>query len=85
MKITTEKYFIENNKYRKIFLFGVVFFVLSNTYFGWNTEAQSGAERVCDFIWNIGVFGGGFGWMVKSMVKEVIFEELGYKVTLHKK
>ena len=64
--------FGKNYYYKGVMIFGILVFVLSNIYFGWNKEAQSGAEKVCDFIWNVSFFGGLFWWMVTEAVRDEI-------------
>ena len=70
MKLKFE--FGTNHYYKGAMIFGLLVFLLSNTYFGWNKEAQSGAEKVCDFIWSTSLFGGAFWWMVTEAIRDEI-------------
>ena len=72
MKITVKKIKIDSSVEKYLVLIGVIFFILSNTYFGWNRESQSGAEDVCDIIWHVLVFGGAFWWFVNRIVEEAL-------------
>ncbi len=42
-------------------VFAIVFYIAENTYFGWNKEAQSIAEQICDMV-VIGSFIMTFLW-----------------------
>ncbi len=35
----------------------VLFFIIYNTYFGWNMLAMSDPERTCDYIFQMGMYG----------------------------
>ena len=73
---------VKNNNHKWVFAIGVVFFFLSNVYFGWNTTAQSGAERVCDNIWQILVFLGAFQWMVHDEIEGFLLKNVKVDVKL---
>lgn len=65
-------YIKKNNTYRYLFYFGIAFFILSNVYFGWNKTSQSGAESVCDLIWQVSIIMGGIGKFVRDVAEETI-------------
>ncbi|NTW30642.1 MAG: hypothetical protein HGA33_05155 [Candidatus Moranbacteria bacterium] len=77
MKITITAKMKKREEYKIMFWLGVLIFVLSNTYFGWNTTAQSGAERVCDFIWQGLTFLGVVSMTVRSLIVEA-FRDTSY-------
>lgn len=64
----------KRSEYLILFVSGILVFVLSNIYFGWNETAQSGAERVFDFIWHVLVVLGGFGVAVRSLIEEAFLD-----------
>ena len=66
----------EDNTDQYVFFFGILFFILSNQYFGWNREAQSGAEKVCDVIWQVCVFYYGLRYFVRDLVYEILKKDL---------
>jgi hypothetical protein len=63
-------------KYDTIFWIGVILYLLENTYFGWHATAQSGAERVCDFITTGFLLYGLIGSIAKRAAREIIDEHL---------
>lgn len=83
MKIVLRVTLNSVNKYLYSFLFGSLIFILSNQYFGWNRTAQSGAEKVWDFIWQVLVLYGGFGLSVGLIIKEY-FHATHYKIYIEK-
>ena len=66
-------------EYKLIFLVGVLVFLVSKQYFGWNKTAQSGAERVCDFVWEFLVFTGIIGMVVRHFIVEA-FHDTKYSI-----
>lgn len=60
------------NKYNKMLILGIFVFLITNQYFGWNRTAESGAERVCDFIWQVLVLFGGISSWIMAISKEAI-------------
>jgi len=70
MKIVIESSLKKRHEYTVMFWIGVAIFIISNQYFGWNRIAQSGAERVCDLIWQFFVILGGFGMATRSLIEE---------------
>ncbi len=60
----------KRNWYKQSVFWGVTVFIISNTYFGWNKEAQSGAERICDFVWQVLIFGVCFGGQFMTQLKQ---------------
>lgn len=76
MKITIKSKLPYRPEYMVILLIGFTVHILSNAYFGWNETAQSGAERVWDYIWMGLVSFGGFGVCVRSLIEEVHNDQL---------
>ena len=62
----------QDNTYRNLLIIGVIVFILSNTYFGWNKTAQSGSERVCDWIWQTFTTIGLIGMSLRQMVINIL-------------
>lgn len=62
----------KDNFNRNLMLFGVIVFFLSNAYFGWNKNSQSGLESMFDVIWVSCTFGGGFWFGVEKIVEEIL-------------
>jgi len=60
------------NVYRTLLFFGMAVFLLSNVYFGWNKTAQSNAEKLFDFIWQVSLFIGSFGYSVTLIIRDEI-------------
>lgn len=83
MKIVLRVTLNSVNRYLYSFLFGSLIFILSNQYFGWNRTAQSGAEKVCDFIWQVLVLYGGFGLSVAMIIRDH-FKATGYRIEIKK-
>ena len=83
MKLNFSSSISKRQEYAAIFWIGVLVFILSNTYFGWNTHAQSGAERVCDLIWQALGFVGGISMLIRSLIEEA-HQDLVYKVEVEK-
>ena len=81
MKIVLRVTLNSVNRYLYSFLFGSLIFILSNQYFGWNRTAQSGAEKVCDFIWQVLVLYGGFGLSVAMIIRDH-FKATGYRIEI---
>lgn len=79
MKIFLEVSLKKRREYTVIFWIGVAIFIISNQYFGWNKTAQSGAERVCDLIWQLFVILGWFGMMTRSLIEEA-FKDTTYSI-----
>ena len=63
---------VEVKFYKYLTLFGLVVFVLSNAYFGWNKTAQSGAERFWDIIWGVTLIPGIFWWAIYGAIYQAL-------------
>jgi|TARA_Y100000310_G_scaffold125845_2_gene124596 hypothetical protein len=72
MKITIKKIRINKRLEMGMIIVGALVFLLSNTYFGWNREAQSNPERMWDLIWHILVYGSAFRWTVNMTVEQAL-------------
>lgn len=83
MKLTIESKLPRRHEYTVMFWVGVLIFILSNQYFGWNRGAESGAEGVFDFIWFALIFLGGFGMIVRSLIEEA-HQDLIYSAEIEK-
>lgn len=83
MKIVLKVTLNSVNRYLYSFLFGILIFILSNQYFGWNRTAQSGAEKVWDFIWQALVLYGGFGLAVAMIIRDH-FKATVYRIEIKK-
>ncbi len=58
----------------RIVLFGVIFFVVYNSYFGWNSAPESKMEIYCDIIWHLSLL---IGWgMILSPLMDIYEDEL---------
>ncbi len=58
----------------RIVLFGVIFFVVYNSYFGWNSTPESKMEIYCDIIWHLSLL---IGWgMILSPLMDIYEDEL---------
>ncbi len=58
----------------RIVLFGIIFFVVSNSYFGWNSTPESKMESYCGIIWNLSLL---IGWgMILSPLMDIYEDEL---------
>lgn len=80
MKYSIRTILLERIEYAIGFWLGVALFLLSNAYFGWNTTAQSGAERVCDFIWVSLVLTCGIQQIARNIVEEA-FSDVKFDLT----
>lgn len=79
MKIVIESKMKKRHEYTLMLWIGIIVFIVSNQYFGWNKTAQSGAERVWDLIWQILVIFGGFGVAVRSLIEEA-FKDTNHSI-----
>jgi hypothetical protein len=39
-------------------------------------------ERFCDILWHVGIFGGGFLWLIESIVKDVFMERINIELEI---
>lgn len=68
--------------YKLAFGIGAVIFLVSNVYFGWNTTAQSGAERVFDLLAGGFLYYGFIGMVAHQAacaVRDEVLDELKEK------
>jgi hypothetical protein len=56
------------NVYNGLFYFGLLFWLIESTYFGWHATSQSGAESVCDLIATVTLMIGMIGSIAISAV-----------------
>lgn len=62
--------------YNCIFWAGLAIWILENVYFGWNATAQSGLERLTDFVSNVAMYVGVVGSIAIDVVDRRIKELL---------
>lgn len=81
MKLSITSSIKKRNEYTAIFWFGILVFIFSNTYFGWNKTAQSGWESVWDLIWITLVMIGGISMIARSLIEEA-HRDIEYSIEL---
>ncbi len=59
-------------RYRGWLYASVIFYILENCWFGWNSEPSCTAERVCDFIVLTLLYVAMFKWTVITIASKVV-------------